>query len=147
MPGNLFKAILAQVTWLKGRDGREGYAMRSCAWCEQLLERPLYCKTCRAASYCGSHCQRLHWFAAHRGSCRGETAPHKLSRRMRRWWRRARQSADARVRRARRCARRLRRRLRRRARALLLGGLNAALGLARVIVVVAVLSLPTTSSA
>ena len=93
-----------------------GLAMKACAWCEQLLERPRYCKRCRAVSYCGSQCQRLHWFALHRGSCRDKSLPHKLLRRVRRWWHRTHESAKVHVQSTRRCARRIRRRIRRRAR-------------------------------
>lgn len=45
-------------------------AVRRCDSCQQLSEKLQRCAGCAVATYCSKDCQRQHWRAGHKNSCK-----------------------------------------------------------------------------
>jgi TPR repeat protein len=58
-------------------DQMENLIGRKCANCRKEAVELHHCSRCKAAMYCGTHCQKLHWKAGHKMDCVDGTGQKK----------------------------------------------------------------------
>jgi TPR repeat protein len=60
-------------------DKMEKLIGRKCANCRKVAVELQHCSRCKAAMYCGTHCQKLHWKAGQKMDCVDGTGQKRVS--------------------------------------------------------------------